>query len=301
MTADLSSRAARYQPFSLLRLRALCGNTLTELTRLRVFCALLLFALVLIGSSTFLARMTFQQEFQVLKDIALGAMSLFISLMAIVTTARLLPQEIEDRTVYTILAKPVPRYEYVLGKFAGVLVLLAISLIVMALLFAAVLYAREQAALAAIDRQTAGAAVQEIAAARQAVRNETFTGALFGAIALIYMKGAVLAAMTLLLSTLASSTVFTILVSVFAYFIGHLQGIAREVWLHEQGVAWWGRVFLAVVAVLFPDLQQFALPDDLGAGAAFPQALVLQTCGLGLVYMLMYVALAIAVFSGREL
>src|SRR5205085_2962680 len=88
--------------FSFSRMSAIAGNTFTGLTRLKIFYVLLLFALLLIGSSVFMAQMTFQQEFQVLKDIALGAMSLFTSLLAVIATARLLPQDIEDRTAYTI-------------------------------------------------------------------------------------------------------------------------------------------------------------------------------------------------------
>jgi len=61
----------------------------------------------------------------------------------------MLPRDIDDRTVYTILAKPVPRFEYVVGKIAGVLLLLAISTLVMAAAFMAVLYMREQAVLQA--------------------------------------------------------------------------------------------------------------------------------------------------------
>ena len=59
----------------------------------------------------------------------------------------MLPRDIEDRTVYTILAKPVPRFEYVLGKLAGVLLVLAISTLVMSAMFLVVLYAREQTML----------------------------------------------------------------------------------------------------------------------------------------------------------
>src|SRR5712671_4436469 len=120
-----------HRRFSPARVFAITTNTLTELTRLKVFYVLLLFALLLIGSSVFMAQFTFQQEFQILKDVSLGAMSIFTSLLAIVATARLIPQDIEDRTVYTILAKPVPRFEYLLGKIAGVLLLLAISVAVM--------------------------------------------------------------------------------------------------------------------------------------------------------------------------
>src|SRR5947209_18081102 len=134
----------QYCGFSPARIFAITSNTLTELTRQKVFYVLLIFALVLIGSSVFMARFSFQQEFQILKDVSLGAMSIFSSLLAIVATARLIPQDIEDRTVYTILAKPVPRFEYLLGKLFGVLLLLAISIVVMSALFVTVLYWREQ-------------------------------------------------------------------------------------------------------------------------------------------------------------
>jgi len=98
--------------FSFRRVLAIATNTLIDLTRQRVFYFVLIFALSLIGSSVFMTRFSFQQEFQILKDVALGAMSIFTSLLAIIATARLIPQDIEDRMVYTILAKPVPRFRY---------------------------------------------------------------------------------------------------------------------------------------------------------------------------------------------
>jgi hypothetical protein len=87
----------QHRAFSPRRIAAIAGNTFTELTRLKVFYALLLFALVLIGSSLFMARLTFQQEFQVLKDVSLGAMSIFSSLLAVMAAARLLPQDVRIR------------------------------------------------------------------------------------------------------------------------------------------------------------------------------------------------------------
>src|SRR5438270_9610732 len=137
----------QHRGFSPARIFAITANTLTDLTRQKVFYVVLIFALLLIGSSVFMARFTFQQEFQILKDISLGAISIFSSLLAIVATARLIPQDIEERTVYTILAKPVPRFEYLLGKLFGVLLLIAISIALMSSLFVAVFYAREQAVL----------------------------------------------------------------------------------------------------------------------------------------------------------
>src|SRR5256714_14202954 len=147
----------QHRAVSLGRIFAITSNTLTELTRQKVFYVLLLFTLVLIGSSVFMARFTFQQEFQILKDVSLGAVSIFSSLLAIVATARLIPQDIEDRTLYTILAKPVPRLEYLLGKIAGVLLLLAISTLVMSAVFVLVLYMREQSVLHLTLRQMSAA------------------------------------------------------------------------------------------------------------------------------------------------
>src|ERR1700737_621550 len=163
-----------HRAFSLARVLAITANTVTELTRQKAFYVLLLFALLLIGSSIFLARLTFQQEFQVLKDISLGAMSIFTSLLAIVATARMLPQEIEDRTIYTILAKPVPRIEYLAGKLLGVLLLLAISIVVMSALFFAALYLREQALLSETARQLGGAPAEQLNDALRMVRASAF-------------------------------------------------------------------------------------------------------------------------------
>src|SRR5437016_9587719 len=141
---NASTIPKRHRVFSFSRILAITSNTLTELTRLKVFYVLLVFGLLLIGSSIFMAQFSFQQEFQILKDVSLGAISMFTSLLAIIATARMLPQDIEDRTVYTILAKPVPRFEYVVGKLAGILLLLAISTLVMVAAFLAVLYMRSE-------------------------------------------------------------------------------------------------------------------------------------------------------------
>ena len=293
--------ARAHRAFSFRRIAAITGNTLTELTRLKVFYVLLLFALVLIGNSIFMAQFTFQQEFQVLKDIGLGAMSLFTSLLAIVATARLLPQDVEDRTVYTILAKPVTRFEYLAGKLAGVLLLLAISLLVMGALFFLVLSFREHTVLRETAQQMSAAPPDQLADALRTVRTSAFNPNLFSGIWVIYLKGCLLASLTLFVSTFATSTIFTIVVMVFVYFIGHLQAIAREYWLQTNGAGWITRIFLAFVALLFPDLQTFNLVDDVVAGSAIPLALFAKTATLGIFYTGFYLLLAWSFFYRKEL
>jgi ABC-2 type transport system permease protein len=290
-----------YRVLSPLRLATLCSNTLTELTRLKIFHFLLLFGLLLIGGSVFLARFSFQQEFQILKDISLGAMSIFSSVLAIVVTARLIPQDIEERTVYSILAKPVSRFEYLIGRFSGVLVLLAITIAAMTVLFVAVMYSREQTVLHETARQMAAAPPDQLNQALKTVHASALNLNLAPAIGIIFIKACLLAALTLFVSTLATSNIFTIVVMVFVYFIGHLEGTAREFWLHQHGGGWLTRLLLAVVALLFPDLQAFNLIDEAVAGTVISSALFFKTVAMGVFYIVLYTATATVVFSGKEL
>lgn len=291
----------KHRAFSLRRVGTIASNTLTELTRQKVFYVLLIFALVLIGSSVFMARFTFQQEFQILKDVSFGAMSIFGSLLAIIASSRLISQDVEDRTIYTILAKPVPRFEYVLGKLFGVLLLLAISIALMTVLFASVLYFREQAVLNETTREMSRAPQEQLNDALNVVRAAGLNVDVFTGVAVIFLKACLLAALTLLVSTFATTNIFTIVVMVIVYLIGHLQATAREYLLEQQSAGWLARGFLAVIALIFPDLQAFNLVDQIVAGVAIPLAIFTKTALLGGFYIVIYTLGAIFVFYGKEL
>jgi hypothetical protein len=290
-----------HRRFSFARVAALTGNTFTGLVRLKVFYFLLLFALLLIGSSLFMAQLTFQQELKILKDVSLGAMSIFTSLLAIVATAQLLPRDIEDRTIYTILAKPVPRYEYLLGRLGGVLLLLALSLLAMSALFLVLLFVRHEMLAREVLRQSAGLAPAQIQEALATLRTSAFNANLFPGIVIIFLKASLLASLTLFISTFATSSLFTIVVMVFVYFIGHLQSTARAYWLETHGGGWLAQTFLGFVALAFPDLQLFNLVDDIVAGTAIPLALFGKTALLGFVYTSVYCFFAWVAFHGKEL
>jgi hypothetical protein len=280
---------------------AIGRNTLTDLVRQKVFYFLLIFGLLVIGNSAFIAKLSFQEQFQMLKDISLGAMSVFSSLLAILATANFLPKDMEDRTIYTILAKPVPRHCYLLGKLCGILALLAIAILLMSGLFLGVLWLGESAALAETRAQFASASPEDLALAIKEVTDSTFNSNLLPGILIIFIKAALLASLTLFISTFATSSIFTILMAVALYFIGHLQATAREYWLSGVDVEWWSRLLTAIVALLFPDLQAFNLTDDIIAGTAISLKLFLGTAALGGIYIAVYFALSAFVFSGREL
>jgi hypothetical protein len=142
---------------------------------------------------------------------------------------------------------------------------------------------------------------EQVDDALRAVRSSALNIDIFPGIAVIYLKARLLASLTLFVSTFASTNIFTIVVMVFVYFIGHLQTTAREYWLQENSAGWITRGFLALVALIFPDLQAFNLVDEMVAGALIPITLFAKTAVLGIFYTTMYALLATFVFCGKEL
>jgi len=305
MTTFASADSADSRPthtfFSLSRVGAIASNTLLELVRLKVFYFLLIFGLILIGSSAFMVRFTFSEQFQVLKDVSLGAMSIFTWLLSVLATAALLPKDIEDRTLYTILAKPVPRFEYLLGKLLGVLSLLLIATVLMSAMFVAVLFFRQQTAIAEALAGAGSPPVEQALEQVRAIRASTFTASLVPGVVMIYIKAALFSALTLFISTYATSSIFTIMISVAAYIIGHLQGVARDYWLSGENAGALTKIFLALVSLIFPDLQLFNLVDDIVAGNAIAAGIFFKTAGLGVLYTCVYLLVAYFVFANKEL
>jgi hypothetical protein len=281
------------------RIATIARNTFTELVRQKVFYIILIFALVAIGSSAFMAELRVEAQFQMIKDVCLGAMAIFTSLLAILATANFLPKDSEDRTIYTLLAKPVPRFAYLAGKLAGIIILLFLFVLIMSGVFCVVLWLREQTALAEARSTASG---EDLAFAVKSIKDATFNANLVPGILIIFVKSALLASMTLFISTFATSTLFTVMISAAVYFIGNLQATAREYWLQDKvNMQLWTRPLTGLIALLFPDLQAFNLADDVIAGAAIPTAIFLKTFFLGWVYVAVYFVLASFVFSNREL
>jgi hypothetical protein len=150
-------------------------------------------------------------------------------------------------------------------------------------------------------RNSAGTPPAQVQEILRGIKASTFTFSLIPGIAIIYVKAALFAALTLFISTFASSTIFTVMVSVACYFIGHLQGIARDYWLGSATTGPLPRIFLALVALIFPDLQLFNLVDDIVAGNSIPIALFAKTAAMGGLYTCIYLLVAYFVFASKEL
>jgi hypothetical protein len=160
---------------------------------------------------------------------------------------------------------------------------------------------RTQLVLHATALEMASLPPAELQAALQKVRHAGYDPALLAGGSVILVKAWLLAAMTVFISTFATSTIFTTITAFAAYFIGHLQATARDYWMAGGDLGPLAKLVLGLVAIIFPDLQAFNLIDGIVTGTPVSAAILLRTLALGFGYIAVYTALAAAVFQTREL
>lgn len=114
-----------------MKILAIAHNTFRENIRDKILYNLILFALIMILSSVALGQLTLGQEEKVIVDLGLTSISAFGTLIAIFIGIGLVYKELEKRTVYALLAKPIHRYEFILGKYLGLLGTLLVNVIIM--------------------------------------------------------------------------------------------------------------------------------------------------------------------------
>jgi hypothetical protein len=297
---------ARHRPLNPRRITVLAYHTFTQLVRMKVFYFLGAFAVILIAAN-FLRLPTHAapeatgvQLLYSIKSSCAGAMTLFSIVMAIVATGLLLPKDVEDRTLYTILAKPVPRLDYLLGKFFGVAALIFVSLLVMDLLMTGALQLRMGGVLE--QQRAAGEAFGHPPEMIEAQLAETRalgpTWALQGAVFVIFLQSVVIISVALLLSTFSTSTLFTAIVGFLVVFIGFFQADAREAYFHGTGVL--GKIGSAIMTTALPDLQLYKLIDAVIEGKPLEAFDLLKVTGVTLFYFVVYTFVSWLVIARKE-
>jgi ABC-type transport system involved in multi-copper enzyme maturation permease subunit len=182
-------------PSSRRRIAAIARNTFREAVRDRVLYNLVVFVLLLSVSAIFLGAASASQDAKIIVDLGLSAMLLFGAFIAVFVGVGLVWKEIERRTVYAIFAKPVGRGEFLLGKYLGLCVTLAVNVAVM------------------------GAGVTLVLL--YVVRGTTpLLLALWPTVALIYLELTILTGVALLFSAF-SSPLFAVFGSLAVFLIGH--------------------------------------------------------------------------------
>lgn len=275
------------------RIQAVATNTFLEAVRQKVFAVLLIFALVLLGGANYFADFSFQEQFKFLKDLGYATISLTGLLVGLLGAAQLIPAEIERRTILTALCRPLRRWEFVAGKYLGLVALLGVMLAIMGAVFWAVLRWKEV--------QLIGAEGGD-AALVQAIQAEARDPRLLQAFLLVTAKLFVVCALAVFFSTLATSTTFVVAMTVLVYLIGHLQSVAREQWLESGEKAGWVlQLFLAAVALLVPDFNLYNLIDEIVAGNAVRWRATGEVLAYSAAYMGVLLTAAAWLFEGRDL
>lgn len=121
------------------RVFAIALNTFREAIRNRVMGVLLLFALGLIAFSTVLGALSLSEDIRIIKDIGLAGVDGFCAIISLFLGVNLLGKELDRKTVYSMLSKPIRRSEFLLGKYLGLLTTMAVLLAVMSMVLAVVI------------------------------------------------------------------------------------------------------------------------------------------------------------------
>ena len=307
MTAENSGPAAAvhasaHKLFSFRRTAAIAANTFRDLVRQKVFYFMVIYGLILIGISLALATISFQGQLQTVMDVCLGAMSVFTMLLAVLATAMLLPKDMEDRTLYTILAKPVSRFEYLLGKLAGVTMMLLVATLLMTAAFCVVLHFWQGHE---IENLQFNETAERAAAAIAKIKAGVFTPTVFGGIGVIFLRSVVCASLTLMVSCFATSWLFTVHTALMMILAGHLVPIARSVWQVPAGSAmdtpFHIAILMRLITVVVPDMQLFNVVDDIAVGVSVGSDVFLHVAGLGAGYIAIYLLVGYLFFAWREL
>jgi ABC-type transport system involved in multi-copper enzyme maturation permease subunit len=261
---------------------AIALNVFRESIRDKVFYNLLLFALLMTASSYLIGQLTAGQDIKIIKDLGLAATSMFGLFIAVFIGIGLVSKEVERRSIYSLIAKPVTRAQLVLGKYCGLTLTLAVNMVVMA----AALYA-------VLGYMTWGVP----AGVRAAWDAPALDPALLKALALIFAELMLVTALALFFSTF-SSPMLSAALTVGLYIAGHFSTDLRN---FQQVVDSPAAVSLARgLYWLLPNLAQFDIKSEVVHGVHVPAGYLAMTAAYAALYIAMLLAIASLIFSRRD-
>lgn len=248
-------------------------NTFREAIRDRVLYNLIFFAFLMIGAAILVGQISIGTERLLIINLGLSSISAFGLVMAVFIGVSLVSKEMDKRTLHALLSKPIRRWEFLVGKYGGLLLTLVVNTSLMTLgLWAALFYV-----------------------GRELKRTDLYV---LVAVYMILLKLALVTALALLFSCFSTpmlSTVFTLGI----YIIGLFSTDVRAF-----GAMTGNRVAQAATELLYhvvPHFQNFNLITAAAHGRSIPGPLVLANTAYALLYILLLVVAASAIFSHRNL
>lgn len=249
--------------------------TLGEAIRRKVLLVFLLVALALLLFSVIFAIFTPREEITMIISFGMGVITFASAAIAVFGTAGLIPIEIEKRTIYTILAKPVQRYQFVLGKFIGAALTILINLVAMAVVFYLVVVLKSMRP-----------------------HFQIFYGLL-----MIYFQMVLLSAVTMTLSVFTTQ-IITITGALFVYIIGNISEYVQSLIQITQTP--FVRILLRGLHLIVPNFSNFNVVNSVVHPENYPMDLMMlkyasTTVGWGAIYVVALMLLAVLLFQWREI
>jgi ABC-type transport system involved in multi-copper enzyme maturation permease subunit len=248
-------------------------NTFREAVRDRVLYNLIFFALLMIGAAILVGQISIGIDRLVIVNLGLSAISVFGLVMAIFIGVGLVSKEIEKRTLYSLLAKPIRRSQFIVGKFGGLLLTLAVNTAIMTLgVILALMY---------------------VGHPYMPYAREVVIAAYF-----ILLSLALVTALALFFSCFSSpllSTLFTLGIYITGVFAPDIRGV---------GDVTDNRTLLAVTRVVYylvPNFHNFNAIAVASHGLAIPFPQIWQNTLYAILYVAIVLLAASAVFSRRNL
>lgn len=263
-------------------IRLVASAVFRESVRDRVPFSIVVFAVLLMAATYLIGQLTAGQDVKIVKDLGLAALSIFGLVIAVFIGIGLVSKEVERRSIYALLAKPVSRDQFLIGKYLGLVLTLAVNLGAMTLAFYAVLLVMNATAPAGI---------------RAAWLAPAMDPRLLIAILLTFGELMIVTAVAVFFSTFSSpllSAVLTLGLWVAGHFNADLRNFAAVV---DQPVA----VYLArALYYLLPNLAPFNVRAEVVYAMPVSASHVVLTMGYAVVYVGAVLLGALAIFRKRD-
>jgi Cu-processing system permease protein len=248
-------------------------NTFREAVRDRVLYNLVFFALLLMAAAVAVGQMSIGIEETVIVSLGLSAISVMGLLISIFIGVALVSKEMDKRTLYALLAKPLSRWEFLLGKFGGLVLTLAVNTTAMA----------------------AGLLLVMLYVKHSLERGET---AVLVAVYFIWLKLALVVALALMFSCFTTpllAILFTVGLYIVGLYVQELRNLPVEVMSPAMAA------FTKWLSYLLPNFENFNVMAMAAHGRAVPSTLILQNTLYTVIYCAIVLTAAAAAFSRRNL
>ncbi len=257
-------------------------NVFKESVRDKVLYNLVVFAVLLIAASFLIGQLTAGQDVKIIKDLGLAAISIFGLLIAVFIGIGLVWKEVEKRSIYVILSKPIRRHEFVLGKYAGLVLTLTVNVVVMTAAFYGVL---------AVMHWKTDPAI------RAAWSVSALDPHLLVAVLLILVELMLVTGIALFFSTFSSPFLSAVL-TLGLWVIGHFNADLRN---FDQVLASKPAIWLARgLYYVLPNFSAFDVKAQAVYGLPVAPGYVAFTSAYGVLYLAFVLGAAVTVFARRD-